>query len=238
MPDARYDGFAAWYEEFASGFAPAFANVLAARVADLVEPGAVVLDIGCGTGLYAGALRERGLRPVGVDLSGDQLRIASDRGTCVLRADASILPVRDAAIPVAVAAFVHTDIDDFSSTVTEVARVLQPGGRFVYIGTHPCFIGPFIKRTTERDERTLVVRPGYGDAGLVFDGSGSTAGLKAKVGSRNLGLGEFLSAFTRAGLRIESLEELDTRARAWVAEPDDGTIVPWNLLLVAAKASQ
>jgi hypothetical protein len=91
-------------------------------------------------------------------------------------------------------------------------------------------------RTTERDVRGLVVQPGYGDTRPVFDGSGGTSGLKSRVGSRNLPLAAFLGAFLGAGLRIESFEELDTQARPWVAEPDDRTIVPWNILLVAAKS--
>jgi hypothetical protein len=38
------------------------------------------------------------------------------------------------------------------------------------------------------------------------------------------------------GLRIESLVELGTEARPWVAKPDDETIIPWNILVVAAKS--
>src|SRR5437879_104621 len=144
MPEPRYDGVAAWYEELASGFAQPFASVLAARAGDFVGPGGVVLDIGRGTGLHFGALQARGLQPIGVDLSADQLRIANERAVAVVRADAAVLPIRDATIRVAVAAFVHTDIDDFSSAVAEVARVLQSGGRVVYLGIHPCFVGTFI----------------------------------------------------------------------------------------------
>jgi hypothetical protein len=37
-------------------------------------------------------------------------------------------------------------------------------------------------------------------------------------------------------LRIESLVELGTEARPWVAKLDDETIIPWNILVVAAKS--
>jgi len=87
----------------------------------------------------------------------------------------------------------------------------------------------------ERDQRELVVEPGYGETRVVFDGSRGTSGLSSRVGSRNLPIVAFLGAFLDAGLRIESFDELDTRGRPWVAEAHDRTLVPWNIVLVAAK---
>ena len=136
----------------------------------------------------------------------------------------------------AVATFVHTDVDDFAAMTREVARLLRTGGRFVYIGTHPCFIGPFLKRSLERESSELLIRPGYGDTDLVYEGSGTSRGLfKAKVGARNLSLGVFLGAFLDAGLAIDRLDELDTSSRPWAQDRTDGTIVPWNVLVIAAK---
>ena len=36
----------------------------------------------------------------------------------------------------------HIDIDDFAAAMSETARVLRPEAPVVYIGTHPCFMGP------------------------------------------------------------------------------------------------
>jgi len=239
MPEARYDGVATWYEEFASGFAQPFARVLAARAADFVEAGDVVVDIGCGTGLHFQALQARGLEVLGIDVSIDQLQIARRRSRTVVQGDGASLPLATGSVGLVVATFVHTDIDDLPSMVAEVARVLRPGGRFIYLGTHPCFIGPFVKRTSERDDSEVVIRPGYGRTALVFEGSGTTgpSSLKAKVGSRNLPLAQFLSAFLASRLAIEAFEELDTQARRWADDPEDGTVVPWNVLVVGAKDS-
>jgi len=49
--------------------------------------------------------------------------------------------------------FAHTDVDDFAAVVREVARVLSPGGRFVYVGTHPCFVGRHIDSPLLSDEQ-------------------------------------------------------------------------------------
>ncbi|HKN89755.1 MAG TPA: class I SAM-dependent methyltransferase [Acidimicrobiia bacterium] len=238
MPEVRYEGVAAWYDEFASGFAQTFAAVLADRAATFANSGDVVVDVGCGTGLHFDALQALGLKVVGVDVSMDQLQIARQRSRSVVRGDGTSLPLMTGSIGLVVATFVHTDVDDFPAMLAEVSRVLQPGRRFIYLGTHPCFIGPFIKRTSERDRAELVIRPGYGHTELVFEGSGqagAVSSLKAKVGSRNLPLAAFVSAFPAAHLSIEAFDELDTRARPWAPDPDDGTLVPWNVLVVAAK---
>jgi SAM-dependent methyltransferase len=234
VPEARYDGIADWYEEWAGGYVRPFAPVLAARVVEFVKPDSTVIDVGCGTGLHFDAFQALNLHPIGVDVSVDQLRLARKRSV-VVRADAAALPVRNEAIDAAVAAFVHRDVDDFAGAVAEVARVLRPGSRFVSVGTHPCFVAPFINRTKERNIRKIEVRRGYGDTERRFD-SAAPSRLATTVGSRNLALAAFLHAFIGAGLRIESLVELDTEARPWVAEPDDQTILPWNILVVAAKS--
>jgi SAM-dependent methyltransferase len=235
MPEAHYDGVATWYDEVAGSYAPSFAALVAARAAALAEPGDVVLDVGCGTGLYFDALRNIGLEPIGIDLSADQLRLARARAP-VIRADAATLPVGDATLHVAVAAFVHTDVDDFAATVRELARVLVPGGHLVHAGIHPCFVGTFVDRTTERDDRRLVVRPGYGDARRVF-GDNRSSGMSSRVGFRSLSLGALVRALLNAGMQIDAFDELDTRAQPWAPAPDDQTIVPWNVLLTASKGS-
>jgi ubiquinone/menaquinone biosynthesis C-methylase UbiE len=81
----------------------------------------------------------------------------------VVRADAGRLPFADFSILVATMTFIHTDVDDFPAVVAEAARVLRPGGRLVYLGLHPAFVGAFIDRRTELEEQELRVQPGYGD---------------------------------------------------------------------------
>ena len=68
-----------------------------------LAPHSVVLDIGCGTGDLARALRRKGHRPVGVDLSLGMLRAARPGGAPLVQADASQLPVPERAADTAVA---------------------------------------------------------------------------------------------------------------------------------------
>jgi SAM-dependent methyltransferase len=202
---ARYDGVADWYErelaatELGDSSRRIVVRLLGDGVGDL-------LDVGCGGGSLAAELAERGWRVTGVDVSEDQLSLARGRGIEVVRADATDLPFPDASFDAAVSVFTHTDIDDFPSAIAETARVLRPAAPFVYLGVHPCFIGPHSRFVG--GEGVPELHPGYRETERYDDAPGITpGGLRAKVGAVHLPLAAFIHAFLDAGLRLERFEE-------------------------------
>jgi SAM-dependent methyltransferase len=211
---ARYDGIADWYDtEFLSdSHEPGRTAALR-----LLGPGpGRLLDLGCGTGAQTVAFREAGWEVTGVDASEDMLRRARSRGLQVVEADVSALPFDDDAFEAVVSLWTHTDVDDFASAIGEVGRVLRPGGPFVYVGVHPCFVGPHSRFIHAEGVPTL--HSGYleqGRYGLEAPGVG-TEGLRAKVGAVHLPLGGFLQAFLEAGLTLEHFEELENRPYPYV----------------------
>jgi SAM-dependent methyltransferase len=234
---ARYDGNAEWYDEtmraYGHGHYPA--SLMAELLGHPPSPAAVCLDVGCGTGLHAASIASAGYTPIGLDLSGDQLAIARTRTPALLRGDAARLPFASGCIPRVVSAFTHTDMDDFASVVAEVARVLCDGGRFVYVGLHPCFVGSFLDRSEEVELRILRLFPGYGEREVRLDATGRFS-LRSRVGGSNLALADFLRAFLDApGLSLRSFRELDTRSNRWDGH-SDGRMVPWNIAVVADKS--
>jgi ubiquinone/menaquinone biosynthesis C-methylase UbiE len=158
---ARYDGHSVWYDQTFSGFHPPRDEVAFLRQALGAGGGEVCIDLACGTGLCAQPIADAGYRPVGFDISADQLRFARRRLGAVVRADACLLPVRDESVAVVVGMFFHTDLEDFAVVARHVMRCPRPQGRFIYAGLHPCFIGPFVDRTREADECRLHFPPGY-----------------------------------------------------------------------------
>jgi SAM-dependent methyltransferase len=211
MTDAptRYDGLAEWYEQFR----PALNNEEAAALARLLGPGeGRCLDLGCGTGLPTEAVAKLGWSVVGVDTSSDLLDVARARGVEALQAPAEALPFEDGTFDAVVSVWTHTDIDDFPAAVAEAARVLKPGGPFVYVGGHPCFVGPHSLFVAA--EGAPEFHPGYRQTGR-YDGSapgvGDPEGLRVRVGGVHLTLHDFFAAFTDAGFAVERFEELGDR---------------------------
>lgn len=205
MPGARYDDVADWYErEFTMSPLAGEAREPALRL--LGAPAGSLLDVGCGGGGHTAAFAEAGWGVTGVDESAEQLRFAQTRGVTTVEADATGLPFGDECFDAAVCIWLHTDAEDFAGVVREVARVLRPEGPFVYVGAHPCFVGPHSRFIGA--EGAPILNPRYRETQRYFEGPAiSPEGLRAKVGAVHLPLATFMRAFLDAGLRLEHFEE-------------------------------
>jgi SAM-dependent methyltransferase len=206
---ARYDGLAEWYE----GFRRELDRHELDALGRLLGPGdGRCLDLGCGTGLPTLAVAELGWSVVGVDGSSDMLERARGRGLEVLEAPADSLPFEEGSFDAAVSFLTHTDIDGFGDAVAEIARVLRPAAPFVYLGVHPCFVGPHSLFVGA--EGIPGLHPGYRPSRRYDESAPGVAnpdGVRARVGGVHLTLHDFLGAFTGAGLTIERFEELGDR---------------------------
>jgi arsenite methyltransferase len=101
-----------------------------------VPEGGIVLDVGAGPGSVTTSLAHAAGRDglaLGVDISEPMLaravRAAAGPQVGFLRADAQRLPFRDETIDVAVSIAVLQLIPDPAAALSEIARVLKPGGR-------------------------------------------------------------------------------------------------------------
>jgi SAM-dependent methyltransferase len=221
---ARYDGHAQWYDDtFSASRHPEEDAFL--RECLGAGGGEVCLDVACGTGRFGPVLADAGYRAVGFDISADQLRFARSRLAAV-RADIRSLPVPDASVGLVTGMFFHTDVEDFAAVVRESARCLRPGGRFVYLGLHPCFVGPFVYRLDEQQDLTLSFKAGYGTVGWANRGSGDGSMIGARVGFHHKTLASFLQAFATAGLTIRAVREFSVPGH---------TVLPWNMAFLTEK---
>jgi SAM-dependent methyltransferase len=98
-----------------------------------------VLEVGCGSAMCSRWLLAAGACPVAFDLSAGMLAHAgASNGVPLVQADAQAIPVRDATFDIAFSAFGAVPfVADSAAVMAEVARVLRPGGRWVFATTHP-----------------------------------------------------------------------------------------------------
>ena len=89
-----------------------------------------VADLGCGPGVTLALLRERGLRPVGLDVSHSMLKEAARRvPACRAAGTLESLPFRDACLDGIVCECVLSLSEAPERALAEMRRILRPGGR-------------------------------------------------------------------------------------------------------------
>lgn len=105
-----------------------------------------VIDVGCGTGALTSRLARTADRIVGVDLSAEHIRIAASAYsgltnasfvTSSIEAYSKTAPPRS--VTLAVANMTLMTILNLDSALRALARILAPGGHFVFTITHPFF---------------------------------------------------------------------------------------------------
>lgn len=94
--------------------------------------GAVVVDVGCGTGDLCREIDEAGLRAVGVDFSFGMLSAARTSAPLV-QADAMKLPFPDASVDGITCGFALRNVVDIERVFAEFARVTRPRGRLAIL---------------------------------------------------------------------------------------------------------
>lgn len=208
---ARYDEVAEWYDATLSGDSPLGRMPREAALRLLGAPAGRLLDIGCGGGSHTAAFAAAGWKRVGLDVSEAQLQLARGRGCEVVLGQAESLPFEAASFDAAVSLWTHTDIDNWAAALCEARRVVRSGGTFVYVGVHPCFVGPhslFIEGRGVPQLHAGLYRQicRYEEAPGI-----SPAGLRARVGATHLPLAAFLQSFVDAGFALEQIEEPGSR---------------------------
>jgi ubiquinone/menaquinone biosynthesis C-methylase UbiE len=103
-----------------------------------------VLEVGCGAAMCSRWLAARDVEVVASDVSAGMLRHAQDASqrtgidVPLVQADAQYLPFRDSSFDIAFTAFGAVPfVADSARVMREIARVLTPGGRWVFATTHP-----------------------------------------------------------------------------------------------------
>jgi SAM-dependent methyltransferase len=188
------------------------------RVLGDVE-GKAVLELGCGAAQWSIFLAGRGARPIGFDLSANQLGHArllmAEFGTSIrlVQGSATELPFSAAAFDVVFCDHGAMSFADPYDTVPEVARVLRPGGLFAFSMTTP-LVEMCVNPQTDEVDAWLHVE--YFEMHRI-EGQGWGPGPHVMF---QLPYGEWIRLFRRNGLIVEDL--IETHAN------DETTSTYWN----------
>ena len=198
-----------------------------------------VLEVGCGAAQCSRWLVSAGAEPVAVDLSAGQLAEARalNRRTAIdvslVQADAQRLPFHDEAFDLACSAYGAVPfVADSAAVMREVARVLRPGGRWVFSTTHPfrwCFLddpGPegLVVESSYFDRRAYVEQDERGRATYV---------------EHHRTIGDRVREIVAAGLVVEDIVEPEwpeDHERPWGPwSPLRGRLIPGTAVFVTSR---
>jgi 2-polyprenyl-3-methyl-5-hydroxy-6-metoxy-1,4-benzoquinol methylase len=230
MIASAYDAIAAWYDAWADRGSMAddpYYPAVEALLGDV--SGLRICNLACGQGRVARHLADRGARVVGVDLSVELLAIArrheaeTPRGIDYRHADARSLDgIADGTFDGVLCFMALMDIADLPPTLASVARVLTPGGWFIFALLHPCYNPPPSGEIETPAGLARTVR-GYFDEG--YWRSDARTGPPGKVGAYHRTLSTYVNALTDAGLMLERVcepratDEVAARRPVWAEVP-------------------
>ncbi len=210
---SAYDEIAEWYDQgFLTG-SPVHALVLPALFELIGDvQGSRICDLACGQGIVTRGLAQRGAQVIGIDLSDRLLEIArryeqaEPLGIVYRWGDAQALTeVADNTFEGVVCSLALMDMPDLSTCLCMVARILRPGGWFVFAITHPCFQVPDSRWTGKAGGTVKREVRGYFKEG--FWRSDNAGGVRGKVGAYHRMLSTYLNALAETGLTLERMAE-------------------------------
>ena len=136
-----------WIDGFTGGVDPEYVEQIIPMALRELDGYARVLDVGCGEGKIARVLQSRTSVQsfvVGVDPTQGKVDVAVERsgGEQYLRSGADALPFPNGSFDAVLACLVFEHIDALDEAISEVARILRPGGRFSFFLNHPLLQTP------------------------------------------------------------------------------------------------
>lgn len=208
-----YDDIAEWYDQWIGAHSmneDPFFLAVDTFIGDVT--GKHICDLACGQGRVARHLADRGAHVVGIDLSAGLLAIArryeemNPRGIGYVQADAQYLDEHVAGLFDGVVCFLALmDIPHLALTLHSVARVLKPGGWFVFAILHPCF-HTSQSGESETPEGTVRTIGKYFVEG--YWRSPTRTGPPGKIGAYHRTLSTYVNSLTDAGLQLVHVSEV------------------------------
>lgn len=240
--DELWEAHAHWWQEhFTDGADPEYEEQILPLAVEATRGARRVLEVGTGEGQVARAIvAAAGPVLVGIDPTENQITEAHRRGGGVAyaRAGAAALPFADGAFDAVVACLVFEHIDEVDDAIAEVARVLEPGGRFAFFLNHPLLQTP---GSGWIDDQILDPPEQYWRIGPYLDEAVTVEQVEKGVFIRfvHRPLSRYVNAMAANGLLIEQMVEPAPPPGFLARAPEytEAASVPRLLLLAARKVA-
>ncbi len=172
----------------------------------LPAPAGLTVDVGCGEGRVTRDLKSRGYEMISLDASPTLIRMAQEadpKGTYTL-ADAASLPLSNGCARLAIAFMSMQDVDDLDGSISEIARILEPGGVACIAIVHPLNSAGLFESLDEGSQ--FIISGSYLERRRYSD-TMARNGLEITFHSYHRSLDEFSRAFEQAGLLLSAIRE-------------------------------
>jgi SAM-dependent methyltransferase len=241
MSDHWEQNAAWWQREFTEGADPEYREQILPLAAELLAGFPRVLEVGTGEGQVSRLVAAQGASLVaGLDPAANQIHEAMQRGggPVYIRGSAEQLAVADATFDAVVACLVFEHIDGLDDAIAEIARVLRPGGRFVFFLNHPLLQTP---NSGWIDDQILDPPEQYWRIGAYLTEDSSMEEVQRGVFIRfvHRPLSRYVNALADNGLVLERMLEPSPPegflARA--TEYRDAATIPRLLVLITRRTS-
>ncbi|MEL6913602.1 MAG: bifunctional 2-polyprenyl-6-hydroxyphenol methylase/3-demethylubiquinol 3-O-methyltransferase UbiG [Pseudomonadota bacterium] len=181
-----------------------------------------VLDLGCAGGFMAEALAERGARVTGIDPAADAIAAAEAHAVGMgIRYDVGVgeaLPYEDASFDHVVCVDVLEHVQDLGQVCREVARVLRPGGTFLFDTINRNILARLAVITAAEDILRLLPKGTHDPAMFIRPG-------------------ELKDALSAAGLEMQKITGLGPRGLTRRGDPRFGRL-PFTFILYMGHATK
>ncbi len=225
-----------WQDGFTEGADPEYVEQILPLTLEWLAGYDTIIDIGTGEGQSARALQAQGSNVIGLDPTRAQVVAAMQRagGPTYGIAAAEALPIRSESADAVLACLVFEHIPDCVPAISEVARVLRPGGRFVFFLNHPLLQCPGSGWIIDHilDEEYWRIGP-Y----LVVDTVMEELSPGVKLPFVHRPLSGYVNAMSDAGLQLHRMLE-PAPPQGFIdkaPEYQDAATIPRLLVLVAQK---
>ncbi len=198
-----------------------------------VGVGQTVLDLGCGEGRFARHLSAQGAHVVGLDPTEGLLQEAARQsGPAYVRGVGEALPFRDGTFDWVVSYLSLCDIPDYRASISDIVRVMKPGGQFVACNVNT-IVGPacaWIKDDSGEKRHWPLDNYAF-ESGSVVSWCGIT------IVNYHRPLSAYMSSLLGNGLRLETFLEPVPTPEALAERPQlrDGLRVPNFWIMVWSK---